>query len=101
MKKGIRLDVLFLCNLPFENATYISCNAPYRFSVEMEKTAVYDSLKQMEVQTMNAIKVNNLTKCYGEVTAVNHISFELEKGRMLGFLGVNGAGKKTKPSGRR
>lgn len=44
---------------------------------------------------MNAIQVSNLTKCYGEVTAVNHISFSVEKGTMLGFLGVNGAGKTT------
>ena len=44
---------------------------------------------------MNAIQVSNLTKCYGEVTAVNHISFEVKKGAMLGFLGVNGAGKTT------
>lgn len=44
---------------------------------------------------MDAIRVENLMKCYGEVTAVNHISFEVEKGSMLGFLGVNGAGKTT------
>ena len=44
---------------------------------------------------MNAIQVKNLTKRYGDLTAVNHISFEVEKGTMLGFLGVNGAGKTT------
>lgn len=44
---------------------------------------------------MNIIQVNNFTKRYGDLTAVNHISFEVEKGTMLGFLGVNGAGKTT------
>lgn len=44
---------------------------------------------------MNMIKVQNLTKKYGNFYAVDHISFEAEKGTMLGFLGVNGAGKST------
>lgn len=44
---------------------------------------------------MNAIKVSNLTKKYGDFTAVDHVSFEVEEGTMLGFLGVNGAGKTT------
>ncbi len=44
---------------------------------------------------MNIIKVDNLTKKYGDFTAVNHISFETEEGSMLGFLGINGAGKTT------
>lgn len=44
---------------------------------------------------MSIIKVNNLTKTYGNFTAVNHVSFEVEKGTLLGFLGVNGAGKTT------
>lgn len=44
---------------------------------------------------MNAIKLENLTKHYGSFTAVDSISFEAEKGEMLGFLGVNGAGKST------
>lgn len=44
---------------------------------------------------MDIIKVNNLTKKYGDFTAVNHISFTVKKGTLLGFLGVNGAGKTT------
>lgn len=44
---------------------------------------------------MSIIKVNNLTKRYGNFTAVNHVSFEVKKGTMLGFLGINGAGKTT------
>ncbi len=44
---------------------------------------------------MGIIKVNKLTKKYGDFTAVDHVSFEVEKGIMLGFLGVNGAGKTT------
>ena len=44
---------------------------------------------------MNIIEVNNLTKTYGTLTAVDHISFTVEQGSMLGFLGINGAGKST------
>ena len=41
------------------------------------------------------IKVTNLTKEYGKITAVNHISFEIADGEIVGFLGPNGAGKTT------
>ncbi|MFH1612623.1 MAG: ATP-binding cassette domain-containing protein [bacterium] len=41
------------------------------------------------------IEVKNLTKKYGDVTAVNDISFEVKKGEILGFLGPNAAGKTT------
>lgn len=44
---------------------------------------------------MNVIQVNNLTKRYGTLTAVDHINFQVEQGTMLGFLGINGAGKST------
>ena len=44
---------------------------------------------------MKSIEVKNLTKRYGSFTAVDHVSFEVEQGSMLGFLGVNGAGKTT------
>ncbi len=41
------------------------------------------------------IEVQNLTKTFGERTAVDHISFTVNKGEILGFLGPNGAGKTT------
>ena len=41
------------------------------------------------------IEVQHLTKQYGRVTAVNDISFRVERGEILGFLGPNGAGKTT------
>jgi len=41
------------------------------------------------------IKVEDLTKRYARTTAVDHISFEVEKGQIVGFLGPNGAGKTT------
>jgi len=42
-----------------------------------------------------AIKVQNLTKNFEDVTAVDHINFEVKKGEIFGFLGPNGAGKTT------
>lgn len=41
------------------------------------------------------IEVTNLVKRYGEHTAVDHLSFQIEKGKIYGFLGPNGAGKST------
>jgi ABC-2 type transport system ATP-binding protein len=41
------------------------------------------------------IKVESLTKRYARTIAVNNISFEVDKGRIVGFLGPNGAGKTT------
>ena len=41
------------------------------------------------------IHVSNLTKKFGNFTAVDAISFEVQKGEIFGFLGANGAGKTT------
>ena len=41
------------------------------------------------------IKIDNLSKFYGDVQAVKSISFELNDGEVVGFLGANGAGKST------
>ncbi len=44
---------------------------------------------------MSVIEVKNLTKCFGSFTAVDGISFSVERGEIFGFLGANGAGKTT------
>lgn len=44
---------------------------------------------------MNMIETNNLTKIYGNFTAVNGINLHIQKNRIYGFLGPNGAGKST------
>lgn len=41
------------------------------------------------------IQVKDLTKQFGNFTAVDHISFEVKRGEIFGFLGANGAGKTT------
>ena len=43
----------------------------------------------------NAIEVQELTKYYGALLAVDHINFEVRRGEIFGFLGPNGAGKTT------
>lgn len=51
----------------------------------------------MRVSEQNeiVIEVKELTKAFGSFLAVNHISFEVRKGEIFGFLGANGAGKTT------
>lgn len=44
---------------------------------------------------MNIIEIENLTKSYGDVKAVNGVSFSVKEGSLFAFLGVNGAGKST------
>jgi ABC-2 type transport system ATP-binding protein len=44
---------------------------------------------------MTILETNGLTKRYGKLTAVDHVSLSVEKGQVFGFLGPNGSGKTT------
>ena len=44
---------------------------------------------------MSEVKVNNITKCYKDVKALNNFSVTFEQGKIYGLLGRNGAGKST------
>src|SRR5262249_35025241 len=48
-----------------------------------------------KARAVTMISVDKLTKQFGLVMAVDHISFEVDKGEIVGFLGPNGAGKTT------
>src|SRR5665647_448102 len=52
-------------------------------------------MKQTSEYTGPIIRVKDLVKKFGSFTAVDHISFEVNKSEIFGFLGANGAGKTT------
>ena len=63
----------------------------YKYTINISS----DEKRKGEEGMEKIIKVENLTKSFGNIKAVNDISFEVEKGELFGFLGVNGAGKST------
>ena len=58
-------------------------------------TGTCQRIRLSGIDSMPIIKVENLIKRFGNITAVNDISFEVKEGTIFGFLGPNGAGKTT------
>ena len=56
---------------------------------------ILKTTKERRFHNMNIIETQNLTKTYGDFTAVSHLNLHIRKGSVYGFLGPNGAGKST------
>ena len=74
----------------------------YKLSAQKEDVSGYplslflpETSSAAEKEERFVIEVKNLVKRYGDHTAVDHLSFQIEKGKIYGFLGPNGAGKST------
>ena len=57
------------------------------------QTTPIDQMASIEQKAL--IEIDGLTKRFGAFTAVDHVSFQVRRGEVLGFLGPNGAGKST------
>lgn len=75
-------------------AVYAAFVAAFLFAVKLTAGGAvwYNTVRE---NVMNIIEVNNLQKSYGKLSAVNGITFSVERGSLFSFLGVNGAGKST------
>ncbi|SRR5579883_3058462 len=61
----------------------------------MKELIQQDGSQQLTTERAVALEVNSLTRHYGKVTAVDALSFTVERGEVFGLLGPNGAGKST------
>ena len=59
------------------------------------KAWIYDRLSRTGETPMKMIEVSNLTRKFGDFTAVDSLTFNLDRGEVFGLLGPNGAGKTT------
>lgn len=64
-------------------------------AVEMHRTVGEEQIEKGNRAMSAVVEVNQLTKAYGQVTAVDAISFRMEAEKIYGLLGRNGAGKTT------
>lgn len=96
------MHLFFVCILPvkFRNLlqiplTYCECGNIIAESKAKEKLVMLFNMQTRGTGMGNIIEIKNLHKSFGEVHAVNDLSFRVKQGELFAFLGVNGAGKST------
>jgi ABC-2 type transport system ATP-binding protein len=88
------LDVRFFDTDYSMSVFRYSENKNYEISFKILFSTIIE-FRVTNIENKMSIKVQNLSKVYGSQKAVNDISFEVQKGEIVGFLGPNGAGKST------
>lgn len=63
--------------------------------IKVRKSELAAIIKAKPVKNSSVIKAENLTKKFGDFTAVSSVEFNIKQGEIFGFLGPNGAGKST------
>lgn len=76
------------------NVFVLVVSAEY-FGIKLKQSAQIRCNQLTMTEKNSTLKVQNVTKQYGDFYAVNDLSFEVQSGRVFGFLGPNGAGKTT------
>ncbi len=79
----------------FSNADLGSTNIHTRLCALSFRGCIVITLTQLMSETGATLRVQNVTKRFGDFTAVEDLSFDVRAGRVFGFLGPNGAGKTT------
>jgi ABC-2 type transport system ATP-binding protein len=63
-----------------------SCHTSGKFTFEKTKSSTLEE---------TIVKINNISKKYKDILALNNVSFDIKKGEIFGYIGPNGAGKTT------
>src|SRR6202050_2633460 len=91
---GYTRCILIACTDRSCDHSFVDFQFSPNFSIKIGLEALGKRVVRL-VWRSTLIEVQDLTKSYGSVTAVDHVSFTVNKGEILGFLGPNGAGKTT------